>query len=64
MNRLYVRGRDNSVQFTVDEDPDGTKIVRNKHGELLGRIIHGQTRDRSGNLLSNDENIGLLMGED
>ena len=62
--REYIRGQDNSVQFTIDESPDGTKTVRNEHGELLGRIVHGQTRDKSGNLLSNNENIGLLMSED
>lgn len=64
MSREYIRGRDNSVQFMIDEQSNGTKVIRNKHGELLGMIVNGQTRDKSGSLLSNDENIGLLMRED
>ncbi len=59
--RTQIRGIDGSVQFTIDESPDGTKTVRNKHGELLGRIVHGQRRDRYGNLLSPDNNLGSLM---
>jgi len=62
--RKKIRNLQGSVEYTADVTPDGTKTVRNKHGELLGRIIHGQTRDRHGNLLSLDENVGLLLKED
>jgi hypothetical protein len=59
--RKQIRNLQGSVEYTIDVSPDGSKTVRNKHGELLGRIIHGQTREKHGNLLSVDENIGLLM---
>ena len=59
-----IRNLDGTLGFMIHIGPDGTKTVRNKHGELLGRIINGQTRDKSGNLLSWDENLGLLMKED
>jgi hypothetical protein len=62
--RQRIRDLQGSVEYTIDVSPDGTKTVRNKHGELLGRIVHGQTMDRHGNLLSWDENLGLLMARD
>ena len=62
--RTQIRGLDGSVQYTIDVSPDGTKTVRNRHGELLGRIVHGQTRDKHGELLSLDENLALLLIED
>ena len=62
--RQQIRNLQGTVEYTIDVSPDGTKTVRNKHGELLGRIVHGQTRDKHGNLLSLDENVGLLMATD
>ncbi|MBI4583223.1 MAG: hypothetical protein HY717_04290 [Planctomycetes bacterium] len=59
--RQQIRNLQGSVEYTIDVSADGTKTVRNKHGELLGRIVHGQTRDRHGNLVALDENVGLLM---
>lgn len=35
--------------------------VRNKHFQLVGRIIHGQTRDVFGNIVSFQSNPGLLF---
>ncbi len=62
--RRRIRNLKGTIEFTIDTNPDGTKSVRNKHGELLGRIVHGQTRDKHGDLLSLDENLGLIMEED
>ena len=59
-----IRNLDGTLGYTIDTSLDGTKTIRNKHGELLGRIIRGQTRDKHGNLLSWDENLGLLMREE
>ena len=61
--RKQIRNLHGSVEYTIDVSPDGTKTVRNKHGELLGRIVHGQTRDKHGSLLSLSENLGLLLTE-
>ena len=59
--RKRIRNLNGTLGYTIDTGPNGMKTVRNKHGELLGRIINGQTRDKSGKLLSWDENLGLLM---
>jgi hypothetical protein len=62
--REIVRNVQNEIEYYIDEHPDGSKEVRDKHGTLIGRIVNGQTRDRYGNLLSRTENVGLIMRGD
>lgn len=60
--RDIIRGLDGTIEYTIDTDWNGDKIVRNQHGEMLGRVINGQTRDKHGNLVSLNENIAALFG--
>ena len=59
--REQIRDHQYQIIGYIDDNGD-LKEVRNKHGELVGRIINGQTRDASGNIVSYQENPGLLFG--
>lgn len=60
--RTSIRNLHNEVIGYIDDLGD-QKEVRNKHGELVGRVIHGQTRNVHGEIVSYQENPGLLFGE-
>lgn len=62
MEKVAIRNRYNEIVGYVI-DCGMSQEVRNRHGELVGRIINGQTRDKFGNLVSWQENAGLLFGE-
>jgi len=61
MDKIAIRDQYNQIMgYMIDY---GTyQEVRDRHGELVGRIINGQTRDRYGSLVSWQENPGLLFG--
>lgn len=56
-----IRNQFNEIVGYID-DLGYEKEVRNKHGELVGRIINGQTRDVHGSIISFQESPGLLFG--
>lgn len=62
MEQTAIRDCHNQIVGYIVDYGDH-KEVRNRHQELVGRIINGQTRDRYGNLVSYQENVGLLFGE-
>ena len=59
--RESIRNQHNQIIGYID-DYNGHKEIRNKHGELVGRIIQGQTRNIYGEIVSFQENPGLLFG--
>lgn len=59
--REPIRDLHNQMIGYIDNYGD-YKEVRNKHGELIGRIINGQTRNLHGEIVSYQENPGLLFG--
>lgn len=62
-DRKLIRNLQGTMVFMIDTAPDGTKTVRDNRGQILGRIVNGQTRDEHGNILCWDENLGLLLKE-
>lgn len=59
--RESIRNLHNEIIGYIDDYGD-LKEVRNRHGELVGRIINGQTRNMHGEIVSFQENPGLLFG--
>ena len=59
--RTSIRNQRNEVIGYIDERLN-YKEVRNEHGELIGRIVDGQTRNAYGEIVSFQENPGLLFG--
>jgi hypothetical protein len=59
--RESIRNRHNEIIGYID-DYGNLKEIRNKHGELIGRIVNGQTWNVYGEIVSFQENPGLLFG--
>jgi len=62
MNQIPIRDNHNQIMGYIN-DYGSHQEIRNKHGELIGRIVNGQTRDRYGELVSWQANPGLLFGD-
>jgi len=61
MEKIAIRNQHNEIIGYV-VDYDNYQEVRNAHGELVGRVLNGHTYDVNGNMVSWQENPGLLFG--
>lgn len=61
----FVRDRQNRVCGTVTSGYlDGSEAVRNRHGQLVGRVLHSEelTKDNHNRIVAHNADYGFLFG--
>jgi hypothetical protein len=61
MEKTAIRDSSGQIIGYLDDDGDN-QVVRNRHGEIVGRVVGGHTYDKNWNMVSREENPGLLYG--
>lgn len=61
----FIRDARNRVCGTVTSGyPDGTEVVRNRQGQLIGRVLHHQeiTKDSHNRIIAHSADSGFFFG--
>ena len=60
MSTSMIRDNSGNIKFTVRTMGVGVRSVFDKSGNLLGTVRNGNTYDKTGKLVAQGEDIGIL----